>query len=88
MILVELVKKKKCTNGKNERTGEQKEREVKNETLKGRIGSNRTRTEKKKKTEGSSRLSRERQIISVKQLKKLVKEKNTSLLGGGLGTGK
>ena len=53
-------------NGKNERTDEKKECADKNETLKGRIGSDRTRTKKKKKTEGSSRLSQERQIISVK----------------------
>ena len=65
-------------NGKNERTGEEKEREDKNETLKGRFSCYRTRTEKKKTTEVSSRLSRERQIISVKQLKKLVKKKNQS----------
>ena len=56
----------KETNGENERTEEKKEREDKNETLKGRIGSDRMRTVKKTKTEGSSRLSRERQIISVK----------------------
>ena len=65
-------------NGENERTGEQKESVVKNETLKGRFGnvSGRTRTEKSRKpTEGMSRLSRERQIISVKQLKRLVKKK-------------
>ena len=53
---------------------------IKNETLKGRIGSDRTRTVKKTKTEGSSRLSRERQIISVKQLKKLVKKKTPIFL--------
>ena len=55
-----------------------------NETLKGRIGrlcGNRTRTESKKKTtEGSSRLSRERQLISVKQLKRLVKKKTPVFL--------
>ena len=67
-------------NGENERTGEKKEREDKNEALKGRIGSDRTRTVKKTKTEGSSRLSRERQIISVKQLKKLVKKKTPVFL--------
>ena len=44
-------------NGQNERTGEKKESEVKNETLKGSIRGNRTRTERKKTTEGSSRLS-------------------------------
>ena len=66
--------------GENERTGENKERKDKNETLKGRISSGRTRTKKKMKTEGSSRLSRERQIISVKQLKKLVKKKTPVFL--------
>ena len=46
--------------GKNERT------EVKNETLKGSSGS-RTKTDRSRKTtETSSKLSRERQIISVK----------------------
>ena len=74
----------KETNGKNERTEEKKESEmVKNETLKGgkRNDSGRTRTEKKKTTtEASSRLSRERQIISVKQLKKLVKKKTPVFL--------
>ena len=49
---------KKNDNGKNERTSEQKESVVKNETLKGRFGSSRTRTERKKPTEGTSRLSR------------------------------
>ena len=60
---------KKETNGQNERTGEKKESVDKNETLKGRKrnDSGRTRTEKKKTTtEASSRLSCERQIISVK----------------------
>ena len=57
---------KKNENGKNERTEEKKENEVKNETLKGRIGSGRTRTVKKTKTEGSLKLSHERQIISIK----------------------
>ena len=51
---------KKNEHGENERTGEKKESEDKNETLKGRIGSGRMRTVKKTKTEGSSRLSRER----------------------------
>ena len=74
------ISEKKNENGENERTGEKKESEDKNETLKGRIGSDRTRTEKKTKTEGSSRLSRERQIISVKQLKKLVKKKTPVFL--------
>ena len=71
---------KKNENGENERTGEKKENEVKNETLKGRFSGSRTRTVKKTKTEGSSRLSRERQIISVKQLKKLVKKKTPVFL--------
>ena len=57
---------KKNEHGKNERTGAKKESEVKNETLKGRFGGSRTRTVKKMKTEGSSKLSRERQIISIK----------------------
>ena len=57
---------KKNEHGKNERTREKKESEVKNETLKGRFGSSRIRTERKKTTEASSRLSRKRQIISVK----------------------
>ena len=51
---------KRNENGENERTGEKNESEVKNETLKGRFSGNRTRTEKKTTTEGSSRLSRER----------------------------
>ena len=71
---------KKNEIGKNERTGEKKEREDKNETLKDRIGNDRTRTAKKTKTEGSSRLSHQRQIISVKQLKKLVKKKTPVFL--------
>ena len=74
---------KKNENGENERTGEQKESAVKNETLKGRFGnvSGRTRTEKSRKpTEGTSKLSRERQIISVKQLKRLVKKKTPVFL--------
>ena len=73
---------KKNDNGKNERTGEQKESAVTNETLKGRFGnvSGRTRTERKKPTEGTSRLSRDRQIISVKQLKRLVKKKTPVFL--------
>ena len=50
---------KKNENGQNERTGEKKQSMVKNETLKGRMSGSRTRTEKKKTTEGSSRLSRE-----------------------------
>ena len=72
--------KKEETNGENERTEVKKESMDKNETLKGRFSGNRTRTEKKKTTEASSRLSRERQIISVKQLKKLVKKKTPVFL--------
>ena len=48
---------KKNENGKNERTEVKNESEVKNETLKGSIRGNRTRTAKKTKTEGSSKLS-------------------------------
>ena len=70
----------KNEKGENEQTGEKKESVDKNETLKGRIGNDRTRIEKKKTTEASSRLSRERQIISVKQLKKLVKKKTPAFL--------
>ena len=69
---------------KNERTEKEKENEkAKNETLKGRIGSfsgKGTKTGKKKTTEGSSRLSQERQLILVKQLKKLVKKKTPIFL--------
>ena len=55
---ISQINEKMNGNGKNERTGEKKESEtVKNETLKGRFSENRTRTEKKKTTEGSSRLS-------------------------------
>ena len=71
---------KKNEHGKNERIEEKNESEDKNETLKGRIGKDGTKTVKKTKTEGSSRLSRERQIISVKQLKKLVKKKTPVFL--------
>ena len=74
------ISEEKEMNDKNERIGEKKEVMVKNETLKGRIGNDRTRTMKKTKTEGSSKLSRERQIISVKQLKKLVKKKTPVFL--------
>ena len=69
---------------KNERTEKEKGNEkAKNETLKGRIGSisgKGTKTGKKITTEGSSRLSRERQLISVKQLKRLVKKKTPVFL--------
>ena len=74
------ISEKKNEKGENERTGEKKESADKNETLKGRIGSGRTRTVKKTKTEGSSKLSCERQIISVKLLKKLVKKKTLVFL--------
>ena len=64
------ISEEKETKGKNERPSEKKESTDKTETLKGRKrnDSGRTRTEKNKKqtTEGSSRLSLERQIISVK----------------------
>ena len=59
------------------------EKAVKNETLSG-IDSfgkrTKTETRKKKTTERSSRLSRERQLISVKQLKRLVKKKTPVFL--------
>ena len=72
---------------KNERTIVEKEKgnekAVKNETLSG-TGSfgkrTKTETRKKKMTERSSRLSRERQLISVKQLKRLVKKKTPVFL--------
>ena len=78
-------------SGINEKRNEldQKERTVakdcekKNETLKGKnsIGSKtRTGSMKSRKTEGTSRLSRERQIISAKQLKKLVRKKTPVFL--------
>ena len=74
----------KIVTCKNEQTEKEKENETaKNETLKGRIGSfsgKGTKTGKKKMTEGSSRLSRERQLISVKQLKRLVKKKTSVFL--------
>ena len=72
---------KKHEVGQKERIVE-KEIVEQNETLKGlgKMGrmSGRTRTgmkQTKKTTEGTSRLSRERQIISVKQLKRLVKKR-------------
>ena len=60
------VKSGKDTGEKNESNGKNERTEDKNETLKGSNSGSRTRTEKKKMTETSSRLSRERQIISVK----------------------
>ena len=73
---------KKEMNDQKERTVEkEKERECKNETLKGSSSGSRMRTRtNKKKTEGTSKLSRERQIISVKQLKRLVKKKTPVFL--------
>ena len=78
---------KEKETGQKERTSEQNESEVeKGKTLRGRMGrfsgTRRTRTiqTEKVKTEGSSRLSRERQIIFVKQLKKLVKRKTPVFL--------
>ena len=54
---------------------------VKNETLKGRFSSRKQRTDRNRKSaEGTSRLFRERQIISVKQLKRLVKKKTPVFL--------
>ena len=70
---------KKKVNGDNERTNK-KDDEVKNETLKG-SDSSRMRTERnKKKTERTSRISHERHIISIKQLKRLVKKKTPVFL--------
>ena len=61
---------------KNERTDE-KNSEDKNEALKGRFSSGKQRTAKNRKSaEGTSRLSHDRQIISVKQLKILVKKRH------------
>ena len=58
-----------------------KDKEVKNETLKGRFSSNRQRTEKSRKTtERSFKLSCEQEIISIKQLKRLVKKKTLVFL--------
>ena len=73
---------KKETNDPNERT-EAKDSVNKNETLKGKnISGSKTRTGsmKNKKTEGTSRLSRERQIISAKRLKRLVRKKTPVFL--------
>ena len=82
------VKGKNDTDEKKE-TNDQKERTVdKNETLKGKSSGNRTRTgTSRKTTEGTSRLSRERQIISVKAIEETGEKEDTSILGGGLGTG-
>ena len=88
-----VSEKRHDTDGKNEKMNEldQNERTVverkgmdcKNETLKGKntIGSKtRTGSMKSRKTEGTSRLSRERQIISAKQLKRLVRKKTPVFL--------
>ena len=74
------TEEKKEMEVKNERTDD-KNNEGKNETLKGRFSSGKKRTEKNRKSaEATSRLSRERQIISVKQLKRLVKKKTPVFL--------
>ena len=74
------TEKKKEIEVKNERTNDKND-EDKNETLKGRISGGEQRTEKNRKSaEATSRLSRERQIISVKQLKRLVKKKTPVFL--------
>ena len=80
---------KKGMIDQKERTVEkEKERKCQNETLKGETSGRRTRTEKNKKTtEGTSRLSRERQIISVETVEETGEKEDTSILGGGLGTG-
>ena len=74
----------KIVTCKNERTEKEKENEkAENEALKGRLGrlsGKGTKTGKKITTEGSSRLSRERQLIFVKQLKRLVKKKTPVFL--------
>ena len=67
----------------NERTVvEGKGMDCKNETLKGdkNTGSKMRTGTKSRKTEGTSRLSRERQIISAKQLKRLVRKKTPVFL--------
>ena len=64
---------------KNERT-EKKKDEDKNETLKGRSSGKRRTGKNRKSAEGTSRLSWERQIISIKQLKRLVKKKTPVFL--------
>ena len=76
--------KKEIVNCKNERTEKEKENEkAENEALKDRLGrfsGKGTKTGKKVTTEASSRLSQERQLISVKQLKRLVKKKTPVFL--------
>ena len=83
-----VSEKRNDTDGSKEKMNEldQNERTVvegkgmdsKNETLGGR--KMRTGTMKSRKTEGTSRLSRERQIISAKQLKRLVRKKTPVFL--------
>ena len=74
------TEEKKKIEVKNERTDDKND-EDKNETLKGRFSSGKQRTEKNRKSaEGTSRLFQERQIISVKQLKRLVKKKTPVFL--------
>ena len=54
-------------NAENEQTDEKNDEKVKNETLKGKDSNGRQRIEKSRRTtKGSSRLSQEQQIISVK----------------------
>ena len=75
------VKGKNDTEVKNEMNDQNEQTVDKNETLKGSSSGSRMRTEKNKKTtEGTSRLSRARQIISIKQLKRLVKKKTPVFL--------
>ena len=83
-----VSEKRNDTDGSKEKMNEldQNERTVvegkgmdsKNETLGGR--KMRTGSMKSRKTEGTSRLSRERQIISAKQLKRLVRKKTPVFL--------
>ena len=62
---------KKEGKGENERTSK-KDSEVKNETLKGSVSGRKRINKNKKATEGTSELSNKRQIISIKQLKRLM----------------
>ena len=80
---------KKEMNDQKERTVEkEKERECKNETLKGSSSGSRTRTgTKKKKTEGTSRLSRGETDHLRQTVEEIGEKEDTSILGGGLGTG-
>ena len=81
------TEKKKEMEVKNQRTDDKNDKD-KNETLKGRFSSGKQRTEKNKKSaERTSRLSWERQIISIKQLKRLVKKKTLVFLAVFLGIG-